>query len=659
MNLAAEAAALVSAIGTNVPAVTASSAAGVVTVTAVANGAAGNGIGTTETFASGFAWGGTSLTGGDDAKPSIVAYNNLYSTQAAALQGFCAGSSGPSVLWSYSTGTGAVVTSSVLSLDGKKLMYVETKAGGAVLHVLQWKSTAEGTLAAPVTPTTVTNWGSCAAGSSCVVNVAFNGSQQATNSAPFYDYTGDALYVGDNNGVLHKFTPVLTGTPAEVIGSGWPLTVHSGFILSSPVLDPSSNRIFVGDSGGRMSYIANPVSGTATIGGAVNLTGSIVDAPIVDSSAGKVFVFNGTDTTNNGSVYQFSTSLGSQITVDIGGGASGTDIHAGAFDNKYLTSGTGGFLFVCGKNITSTNHAAIHRIAINAAGTMTGGSSGGNLELANSSTGAGECSPVSEFYNTTTGLDWIFFSVGANAQTDAAGAACGTTNGGCLMSVNVTGTAWPPTAVTAAYQTPEVAGGASTSGIIIDNVGGATTVPSTALSAAITNAATSFTVASTTGFAANDHIQIDSEIIKITTVTNATTLAVTRAQLSTVAASHLINTAVTDLRVSLLNGAITNVATTIVVDSNTTFNVNDYIRIDNEVMKITARPLATTLTVTRAQLGSTNVTHVDNSTVSDLSAYPQAASIYSSFIGPSGTGFLCNGASGVGCAVKLTQSGLQ
>ena len=137
----------------------------------------------------------------------------------------------------------------------------------------------EGTLAAPVTPPTVTNWGSCPAGTSCVVSIPFNGNQAATNSSPFYDYSNDALYVGDNNGVLHKFTPVLSGTPAEVIGSGWPLTVHAATILSSPVLDPGSSRIFIGDAGGRVSYITNPTSGTAAVGGFVSLTGSIVEHP--------------------------------------------------------------------------------------------------------------------------------------------------------------------------------------------------------------------------------------------------------------------------------------------------------------------------------------------------------------------------------------------
>ena len=118
VNLAAEAAALASAINTNVPAVDATAAGAVVTVTAANGGVAGNSITLTETFASGFIWAAGTLTGGVDGRPSIIAYNQLYSDQGT-VGGFC-NQNGPSVMWSYNIGTGTVVTSSVLSLDGTK-----------------------------------------------------------------------------------------------------------------------------------------------------------------------------------------------------------------------------------------------------------------------------------------------------------------------------------------------------------------------------------------------------------------------------------------------------------------------------------------------------------------------------------------------------------
>ena len=54
-----------------------------------------------------------------------------------------------------------------------------------------------------------------------------------TFSAPFYDYAieDDAIYVGDDSGYLHKFTPVFNGTPssppAEVTTSPWPVPLST------------------------------------------------------------------------------------------------------------------------------------------------------------------------------------------------------------------------------------------------------------------------------------------------------------------------------------------------------------------------------------------------------------------------------------------------
>jgi hypothetical protein len=48
---------------------------------------------------------------------------------------------------------------------------------------------------------------------------------------------------------------------------------------------------------------------------------------------------------------------------------------------------------------------------------------------------------------------------------------------------------------------------------------------------------------------------------------------------------------------------------------------------------------------------------VDN--IAASATYQQASSIYFSFAGDAVTGAACNGATAVGCAVKLTQSGLQ
>jgi hypothetical protein len=236
--------------------------------------------------------------------------------------------------------------------------------------------------------------------------------------------------------------------------------------LFTPVFDSGSGNIFLGDSAGRLSYVREVVSTVGACGSGsppclgstnVTLTGaSIVDAPLVDSSAGTVFIF-GNDNTNGGTVEQVNTALGNPITVNVGGaGPPGSPIHSGAFDSAYLSdSFSTGHLFVCGKNITNRDRPAIHRIGFGSTGVMNG-SSDGNLSLVSSS--GEECSPVTEILNGTT--DRIFFSVANNSNQTGCGGA------GCIMSVDLGG-AWPPPAVT--HGVPASGG---TSGIIVDNVSG-------------------------------------------------------------------------------------------------------------------------------------------------------------------------------------------
>jgi hypothetical protein len=273
----------------------------------------------------------------------------------------------------------------------------------------------------------------------------------------------------------------LTGTPLEVTTGAWPITVHSGAVLSSPVFDAGSGNIFVGDSKGQLSYVLDSTSNRgACVSGAKPclgtpshaLGGAIVDAPIVDSSAGTVFVFDGLDA-NNGSVYQFDAALSSasQVTVNVGGKVAGSQIHAGTFDNTYMTSATGGgYLYVCGKDSKHWDRPAIHRITVT--NHIMSASSDGSLTLA--SNNYEECSPVTEIYNTAANTDWLFFSVGQNASETGAGCSANAGTTGCLMSLDVTSnTAWPPGATNHGYPLPDAPSGgagvtAATSGIVVD-----------------------------------------------------------------------------------------------------------------------------------------------------------------------------------------------
>jgi hypothetical protein len=482
--------------------VMATSALGVVTVTASAdgttnlNGAEGNLITLANTINNGaFAWNAATMAGGVGTG-NIVAFNNLYSTQGIA-GGLCA-QDGPSVDWSYFTGTGTAVTSIVLSFDGTKVAFVENVAGTATLRLLKWK-TGEGAGAGyPVAvdqDISGANWSTCTAGNSCIASMAFSGAAATdTRSSVFYNYAGDVLYAGDDSGRVHKFTGVFLGTPTEV-GAPWPIVVNAGAILTSPIFDSLSGNIFVGDSTGVLSYIREV---TSTVGtpvctlpclGTPNqpLTGSIIDPPIVDGSTGRVLVFDGTETSGrNGSVFQFDTALtaASEVFVRIGGNSSIATaiVHAGTFDDAFYSAGpASGHLYTCGKDPGFNNRPAIYRFSFDALGKLQAPPAPPPLPyLANLTTTfsliGDACSPVTEIKNGAT--DRIFFSFAINANPPAGGTATGCTAGqGCVASI-VLGGAWPPAATTAGIAAPYILAGVQngvggTSGIVVDNVGAA------------------------------------------------------------------------------------------------------------------------------------------------------------------------------------------
>ena len=480
--------------------VRATHAAGVVTVRASADGATnlkgseGNLITLSQAIlpAGRFAWASATLTGGLGTG-NIVAFNKLYSTQGS-VGGLC-NQDGPSVYWSYFTGTGQALTSVVLSGDGTKVAFIENAAGGATLQILKWKA-GEGTgTGYPVAPTTTLAAGqswtvNCPPGNSCIRHIAFNGSFQDTGSAPFYNYNTDTLYVGDDSSRMHKFTGVFNGAPAEVTVS-WPIQVNGTAKLTGPVYDGVSGNIFVGDNTGRLSFIREVGSTVGSCGagsppclGSVNLQvgtgGALVDPPIVDGTTGRVFATNGTETTNNGTILQASTALTGAVSFNIGGNSAGSAaIYGGAFDNTYINSASPsitGHMYVCGKDNAHVSRPAIYQLSFNGTGVLTG--VGTALVGLVSSGGGGTvgCSPVTEIYNANASggaKDWIFFSVGTNANIVnpiPAGSTCRTNALGCLISIDVTGSpTWPPSVVTNARSMPGNAAG-STSGMVVDNV---------------------------------------------------------------------------------------------------------------------------------------------------------------------------------------------
>ena len=415
---------------------------------------------------------------------SIIAFSNIYSG--------CSGTV-PSVFWSYNTG-GQIASSAVLSITGTQLVFVHSSASGSSLVILKWKS-GEGSGAgsgsagaSPVTPTTQTGTAStyvtCRGGAtSCQLTLPFSGSAaNVTHSSPFYDYDTDVLYVGDDGGVLHKFTGVFTGSPGEVTTGGWPLTVHSGSILTAPVLDLNTENIFVGDASGRLSYVREGGSTTGTCGSgnppclgstSVTLAGPIADAPLIDSSTAEVLAFSGTTSAASYEVLQTTEAIPASGNASITFAGTGTgftsNMRAGTFDNLYFTSGPAtGHLYVCGPHSSTSNDPTLYQISFTSSAGVINTTASGSLDMVSASLAAGtidDCSPLTEFYNGTT--DYLFGGVTQNGKLTGC---TGSGTVGCLYNFDITNGTMPVNSVAG------LTSNGGTTGIVIDNNG--PTIPS-------------------------------------------------------------------------------------------------------------------------------------------------------------------------------------
>ncbi|MGO9640252.1 MAG: hypothetical protein ACLP1Y_02970 [Candidatus Acidiferrales bacterium] len=435
----------------------------------------------------------------------IYAVNHLYVN--AAGTGLCTGTT-PTILWAYhvQSGGGTSNTSPVISLAGDQIVWVEGGGGNARLHILKpYMGGADGTIAAPHTPTasgTAAAYRTCtpaapvgATSHACLFNITFTNGKDDTGdgatitpSSPYYEYGNDSLFVGDDGGNLHQFTNIFYGSPAEVTTGGWPvatLPADTNPELGSPVIDDTSGNAFFGDTSGRIFYVRlfTTSAGTcnaASHGGVPPCVGSttytdgdtgatttkISAAPIVDSTTQRVFVFFSPNGGGPGAyVGQDDTTLsaGAQVTVNVGTGTAWR-LNQGMLDNAYYNTDTGlgtgnGFLYFCGNagaTGTTINYALLERIAV------TNGKLGSTVDPTNwlASNASSRCSPVSEFYNATTSVDYLFFGV------ESGGAATACAGNGCVYSTTITGGTLtvPPAAGTGAAN---ASGG--TSGIIEDN----------------------------------------------------------------------------------------------------------------------------------------------------------------------------------------------
>ncbi len=396
---------------------------------------------------------------GSATQANLVGLYNLYSSPTTPA--LCPGGN-PLFLFAYNISTvpgGLIRTSPVLSLDGKKIAFIETDptngSARTILHVLNIPASnpgpghPQGTSAvSPVVP---------AVGAMTSLTIA---TVADTRSSPWVDYATDTMYVCADNGRVYKITGVFNGTPT-LAGAPWPKLINLNTLLTSPIFDDVTGKLFVGAGNGRVySVSADNVSTAVTVlqvGTTGALNPAVLDTPIVDSTAGTLLAISSNDATvlHSAVVVQANTNNLTQIQrLSIGtGSASGTavNMYGGDFDNAYFNDPATGHMLVCGTDAVTTV-PTLYNLSFDSAAHLT---TAAQLSAVSTATTA-RCGPITEFYNPNIagGTDFFFFGVSTRCSLGT-----GTTNG-CIVARSTAG------AVTTSTAVPSRAGA---SGIIPDN----------------------------------------------------------------------------------------------------------------------------------------------------------------------------------------------
>jgi hypothetical protein len=340
---------------------------------------------------------------------NLVGLHNLY----AGAGGSC---TGPNEYFAYNTttiaGAGKNATSPVLSLDGKKIAFVETSANAAVFHVLTWTA-GQGTIQNAANP----------GAAMTSLNFVASGS---TRSSPWVDYQNDTAYVGGDDGRVYRIKPVFTGTPALV--SSYALSTSPIYLLSPPVLDSKLGYLMVGSGNGKL-YRVNISTGAVTSitigGGTVNQ--GILAPPIVDITNGKTFVVVADDGASGAFLVQVDTAtltVLAKAAIGIGShNASRTAVklYQPALDNNYYNDPSTGKIRLCGTG-TGTDISP-WQYGFGFTGTLLNTTPVFKAQIVNVTDAT--CTGWTEFFNPNIngGTDYFFFGLLAD---------CGAGSDGCI-----------------------------------------------------------------------------------------------------------------------------------------------------------------------------------------------------------------------------------
>jgi hypothetical protein len=392
---------------------------------------------------------------------NIVGYNNLY-TEPTGLAGYCAGT-GPSVEFSYASGSGEVPASIAISQTGRQLAYVENLlTGSSYFHVLTIGTS--GNNGSPTNSRQPGN-GNNAVDKRVLLSPDGGTTNQSSSSSPFINYSpadsADFAYVttysrlGGGSGYLYKIKNVFNGSVTPTIV--WSVAINA--VPSTPVYDAGSAEVFWTDNAGRIDSVTDTGGTTApsVVYGAVLAAGTTSENPVVvDSTHEMVYATFNTNGANAIVVQAPIADFSSAVTIPVG---AGNTTYGGPYQpdfNEAFYSGLGiEQMYVVGtgnNGITPT----LYGIYIS-----SGILNPNNILTAPLATGIADASPVTEFYNPTLAKDLLFVGVTNHCIATTHGGSAG-----CAMSLDIT-TGFP--LVNPNITALPAAGG--TTGIIVDNDG--------------------------------------------------------------------------------------------------------------------------------------------------------------------------------------------
>jgi hypothetical protein len=448
---------------------------------------------------------------GSGGNANLVAFHNLYVDPAG--DGLCpvrtsgAGLTAPTSLFAYNITTvhgGSILTSPVLSEDGKKIAFVESIpanaglgiAAQAIFHVLTWTA-GQGTPLDSFAPT-MTNVP--------LIPPSPLATADDTTSSPWVDYTTDTAYVGADNGVLYQIVGVFK-SGSTLSGSPWPIKL-TGTGLTSPVLDANLGLLMVGGYVNGTLYqvdLNSPSTAPVTLQvgytGPHNVTPGIAAPPIVDVTNGTTFVVSGFGTFIATPPAAFSAILVEADTTNLsavppmavatlGEGSAGATapnpvlhLYEPAFSNDYYNDPTTGVISLCGTG-TADDTPWQYVYGFGSGDVMNGATPVMSKSLNASATA--RCTGWTEFFNPdvpTGGSDFFFFGLTQDCNGTAGGAV-----DGCVVALSTNGRA---IGYTQAATSVTIDNGPS--GIIVDNYSTAAQASSIYFTSAAHNTAYKYT----------------------------------------------------------------------------------------------------------------------------------------------------------------------